>query len=85
MDNGNISFVAFESIIGRFTDANKRLWILCIFLLLALLITNAGWIVYESQFTHEMSVEQEIDSGEGDTIVNGIGDLIYGKDKTERY
>ena len=85
MDNNNIPFVAFESVIGRFTDTNRRLWILCIFLIIVLLLTNIGWIIYESQFTDEVSVEQEIDTGEGDAIVNGIGDLIYGEDKTKSH
>ena len=83
MDDNKIPFTAFESIVNRFSDTNRRLWILCIFLIAALLITNLGWIIYENQFVDEMSVEQEVDTGNGDAIVNGIGDLIYGQDQTK--
>ena len=78
-----ISFVAFESIIARFTDANRRLWILCILLISLLVLTNVCWVVYESQYVDEMSVEQEVETGDGDAIVNGIGDLSYGEGKAK--
>ena len=78
-----ISFVAFESIIARFTDANRRLWILCILLISLLVLTNICWVVYESQYVDEMSVEQEVETGDGDAIVNGIGDLNYGEGKAK--
>ena len=83
MDENKIPFIAFESIIGRMENVNRRLWILCILLISVLVFTNLGWVIYEAQFTDEMSVEQEVDTGEGDAIVNGIGDLIYGEGKTK--
>ena len=46
-------------------------------LVLAMLfITNAGWIVYESQY-QTVEVSQEVDTGEGAALVSGTGD-VYG-------
>ena len=78
-----ISLFAFEQLGVRLERANRRLFLLCIILAVALFVSNGLWIFYNSQFTDEISIEQDIDSGEGDTIVSGIGDIAYGKDKTK--
>lgn len=56
----------------------KRLWVLCILLLVALLASNISWIIYESQFTTETTTTIDAEqSGEGtNNIVNG-GDCTY--------
>lgn len=56
----------------------KRLWVLIILLVLLLFGSNAAWIWYESQFIDEV-VTQEVDTGEGDAFIAGIGDVIYGE------
>jgi len=75
-----------EVIIATLERTIKRLWILNIILILLLAASNAAWIYYESQFEDVTTetVEQDVDTGDnnGDTIVNGIGD-INGKDKTK--
>lgn len=78
-----IPYIAHEEDMTRMERTNRRLWIVCIILILALLGTNAGWIYYESQFQDiSTSVEQEVDTGEGDANVIGVGDY-HGTDKTE--
>lgn len=68
-----IYVAAFERII-------RRLWILCIILILALIVTNAAWIYYENQFEDEVTtVTQDLDSGQGNAIIND-GVHINGKD-----
>jgi len=57
----------------------KRLWVIIILLIVLLVATNAGWLYYESQFeTQVQEVTQDVDTGEGDAIVTGIGD-VYGE------
>ena len=54
-----------------------RLWILCVILVICLIGTNAAWIYYESQFKYvetSQDIRQDINSGDGDTTVIGIGD-----------
>lgn len=81
-DKNNVSYVVYEGTIARFERMNRRVWILCIILIIALLGTNAGWIAYEAQFM-DVSVEQEVDTGEGDATVIGVGDY-NGEGETDR-
>lgn len=73
-----ISYVAFEGEMTRMERTNKRLWILCILLLISLLGTNLGWIYYESQW--EVFETQEVNqetNGNGNN--NFVGGDYYGK------
>ena len=64
----------------------KRLWIVVILLIVLLVATNAMWIWYENQYeeaTITQDVLQEVETRDGNTIVNGIGDVTYGESATE--
>lgn len=63
----------------------KRLWILAILLIIALVGTNAGWIYYENQFADETTITQEADtgSGNGSITLNGTGSISYGESETD--
>lgn len=76
-----IPYVVHEDHMVRQERTIKRLWILCIIIFVALIGTNAGWIYYESLY-EEQVVTQDIDTGDGDAVVAGIGDA-YGKDTTD--
>lgn len=82
-----VSFAAFESQGARLERSNKRLFIAIVVLIIALIVSNALWVYYESTFdtAHETKVEQEIETGEGDgdTIISGVGDISYGENKTK--
>lgn len=69
-----ISFYAHEAEMARMERHAKRLWILCIIMFLALVMTNAGWIWYESQFIDEITVTQTNDDGYNNYIGND-GDI----------
>lgn len=67
----------------------KRFFILCLILFFALIITNAAWIRYESQFevveTTTIEATQEVDSGNGNgdaVIYDGV--TIDGASEAER-
>lgn len=55
----------------------KRLWILCLTIFLALVISNICWIVYENSF-EDMTVTQENADGYNSFIGND-GDINYGE------
>ena len=80
-----IPYVAFESAQIRLERTNRRLFILCIILILLLLSTNIGWLYWESQFstTESTEISQDIDTGNGDANITGIGDIVYGESETE--
>lgn len=71
-----------EADMARMERTVKKLWVLLIIVLALLFGTNAGWIWYEAQFIDE-SVTQEVDTGDGDAYVAGIGDITYGESQTD--
>ena len=81
-DVAMIPYYAHEGEMARAERMNKRLWIVILVLILCLAGTNAGWIIYESQFTDEI-ITQEVDTGEGNAVVSGTGDAIYGESKAD--
>lgn len=79
-DNKMISYLAFESMASRQERTIKRIWILCIALLIALVGSNIGWICYENQF-EEISVTQEVEATadeSSDINLNTVGGNYYG-------
>ena len=80
--NASVPENVHNAITARLDRANRRLWILLIIVVVLLVGTNAAWLWHESQF-EDITVEQEVDTGEGDAVVVGNGDLNYGEGQTE--
>lgn len=74
-----VPYIVHESAMARQERTIKRLWIALIVSFGLWAATVGGVLYYESQFTEE-SVWQEIDTGDGDAFVAGIGDVNYGED-----
>lgn len=74
-----IPYVVHESEVARMERIIKRLFIICILLIIVAVGTNAYWIYYENQWEDEV-ITQEIqqDSGEGGT--NTYSGKIIGGD-----
>lgn len=86
MHDKMIPYFVMEGVVDRQSTTIKRLWVLCILLVVFLVGSNAGWLWYESQFEDvetTQKVEQEVETGnsDGDITITGIGN-IYGEDKT---
>ena len=78
-----IPYVVHESEMSRLERTVKRLFILCLVLIIVAVGTNAYWIWYESQWQDEV-ITQEIrqDSGEGGSNTYSgkiIGGDYYGE------
>ena len=62
-----IPYFCHEGDMARAERTIKRLWILCILLIILLVGTNAGWIYFESQYedtvTTTQTVMQDVDTG----------------------
>ena len=70
----SIPYFVHEGVMARMERVNKRLWILCLVMFLALVGTNAGWIWYESQF-EELTITQEGTADDGsDITLSGVGE-----------
>lgn len=72
-----------DILVGLAERTIKKLWVIIILLVVLLFGSNAAWVYYESQYATEMQeVTQDVDTGEGDAIVTGIGD-VYGEDTSD--
>lgn len=71
MDQQSIPYFVHEGMMSKMERTIKRLWILCIVLIVLLASTNGAWVLYESQFIDEVTVTQDVDSDDGgDAIIN---------------
>ena len=81
----NVPYVVHESAMARAERQSKRLVAIIILLIILLVGSNIGWLVYESQFetveTNETIIEAEQD-GSGVNIVGG-GDVDYGTESKD--
>ena len=85
-ENQNISvpYVVHESAMARCERHNKRLWIVILVLIGALIASNLAWVIYENSFddyiiTEEYDVEQDADGGgDNNSIING-GEIVNGE------
>lgn len=71
-----------ESEVARLERVIKRLWILCIIIFVAFVVSNAMWIRYESQYEDTVitkTVETESDNGDA------FGTIVDGSDNEVRY
>jgi len=70
-----IPYYVAESMADRQALTIKRLWIMCVLLILLLVSTNGLWLWYESQFEYiedVQTVEQDIEADDDFTVI-GIG------------
>lgn len=79
--NVTVPYVVHESAMARSERHNKRLWIVILVLIGALIASNAAWIIYNSQFEvveESVTVEQDNQNGDNNYIGND-GDITYGE------
>lgn len=71
----SVPYIIFEGEMARSERHIKRLWIVILALVVALLATNIAWLVYESQFE---TIYWEQDGGGVNNINTGEqGDVVY--------
>ena len=66
-----VDYLVYEQSQVRSDRTNRRLWILCIILIVSLLGTNAGWLYYENQFEDISTTIQAEQDGAGTNIISG--------------
>lgn len=85
-ENKTIPYYAHEGMMARMERTIRRLWILCIILIILLAGTNAAWIWYEMQFEDVVTTEisQDVNSEDGGNAVINDGVHINGESTTNR-
>lgn len=77
-----IPYVVHESEVARLERTIKRLFIICVLLIVVAVGTNAYWIWYEAQFEDIVTtVTQDVDSGEGGDAIINDGVHVNGESK----
>lgn len=84
-ENENVSYFVLEGIMTHFTLMVKRLFVLCIALLVALMLTIAGFLWYISLPVEESeTVKVESDGGYANYVGNDvIGGINNGESKSD--
>ena len=76
--NEPVSYIVFESATARLERTIKRLWILCITMFLAFVVSNGLWIYYESQWEVVETTEQTVTQRNNGGDISFIGGDYYG-------
>ena len=84
--NANVPFVVYQATAARQERQIKRMWIVALVLIVALISSNIAWIVYNLQFetvemtTEEYDISQDAENGNNNSIING-GNIVNGETK----
>lgn len=68
-------YLAHESDMARMERTIRRLWILCIILIVILFGSNVAWVVYENQYIDEEITTIEAKQDGAETNIVGGGDI----------
>ena len=72
-----------DAMMARMERMNNRMFVLTIVLIICLLGTNIGWLVYESQY-EDVVTTTLTQEGEGDNnYIGNDGSISYGEVKTD--
>lgn len=83
-----IPYIAHEGDMARQERTIKRLWILCILLVVLLCGSNIAWFRYENQFEDVVTTTQEVtqDNDNGtNNFIGGNGVITDGEAKGKNY
>ena len=74
----SVPYIVHESSMARMERQIKRLWVALIVCIALIFASNAGWLIYESQFeTFEYSYDYQQD-GQGTNIIGNGNDVNNG-------
>lgn len=76
-DKITIPYIVYEGEMARSERKHKRDFVIILILIISLVLSNAGWIYYESQW-ETISVTQENEDGYNNYIGND-GDIYNGE------
>lgn len=71
--NSNVPFVVYQATAARQERQIRRMWIVVLVLIVALIASNLAWIVYESSFEETITTEEIIIDADNNGNANYIG------------
>jgi hypothetical protein len=79
--NGSVPLAVHENLRAQSNVIHRRDFYIKLVLIILLVASNLAWLIYDKQY-ETYTVEQEVDTGDGDATVIGVGDY-NGENKTE--
>lgn len=78
----SVPYIVHESAMARAERQTKSLVWVIVLLIVLLVGSNVGWMIYENSFegitTEEYQIEQDAESGNNNSIING-GEILNGE------
>ena len=78
----SVPYVVHESAMARAERQAKSLVWVIVLLIVLLVGSNVGWLIYENSFeevtTEEYQIEQDAENGNNNSIING-GEIVNGE------
>lgn len=84
MNKTDVPYIVHEGAMARLDRTIKRLWIVIILLILLLVVSNVGWLYYESQFEtvpEKTVTTQDVTQKNSDGVNNFVGGDVNGNTK----
>ncbi len=76
----DVPYLVHEQDMARLERTNKRVWILCIIFIIALISSNGAWFYYESQFEDVVVTQEATADGSSDIQLQNVGGDYYGRE-----
>jgi hypothetical protein len=73
-----VPYIAHQSAVARQERQMRRMWIVILVLIGALIGTNLAWIIYENSF-EDYVITQEVEQDADNGTNNFVGGDVYGK------
>lgn len=81
-----VPYIAHQSAVARQERQIRRMWIVILFLICALIGTNLAWIIYENSFEEVVTTEEIIVDADDNVNANYIGqdgNIYNGEDNSK--
>lgn len=79
--NGSVPLAVHENLRAQSNVIHRRDFYIKLVLIILLVASNLAWLIHDKQY-ETYTVEKEVDTGDGDATVIGVGDY-NGEGKTE--
>jgi hypothetical protein len=78
----NVPYIAHQSAVARQERQMRRMWIVILVLIAALIGTNLAWIIYENSF-EDYVITQEVEQDADNGTNNFVGGNVYGETENQ--
>lgn len=82
MSEKDVPYIVHENAMARLERTIEKLWVALLIVFVLFIGSNMCWMYYENQF-EDVTITNEVDTGNGEATVTGIGDIEYGESEAD--